>query len=110
MSDKKLTQETLLEILKKQFAFQHHRIGDLTRYKAHTQIKEIVEWYFRLNDMKLSDYEKGKIDTQQKSSVTRRKFERICDHMRCADILTPDSTYGDVARFVLNELGIEVTE
>lgn len=47
-------------------------------------------------------------------TVTEEEFENICDNMRCADILwdgdkqRAQSTYGDVARFVLEQVGVEV--
>ena len=47
-------------------------------------------------------------------TVTEEEFENICDNMRCADILwdgdkqRAQSTYGDVARFVLEQVGLEV--
>ena len=47
-------------------------------------------------------------------TVTEEEFENICDNMRCADILwdgdkqRAQSTYGDVARFVLEQAGVEV--
>ena len=47
---------------------------------------------------------------RQPKRVSREEFEKVCDSMRCADILSKDSTYGDVARFVLLEIGVEVEE
>jgi len=37
-------------------------------------------------------------------NLDKKQFEKLCDAMRCADILTPESTYGDIAMFIISWL------
>ena len=94
----KLTEEQLLRELRSGLN------GTGTTYKAYDQLGEIVREHFA--GLTLKEWIEKNI--QQKPRVSREKFNTICDAMRCADILTPDSTYGDVARFVLEWANIEI--
>lgn len=47
---KKLTEEELLVILKKQFAFQHHEFSKWAKEQAYSQLKEIAEEHFGLKN------------------------------------------------------------
>jgi len=111
--ENKLTKKELKQRLSEWFYYWQSQV-ESRDFRAYNQLNDIVEEHFHLKSLNLEEAERWvkadieKLRAQQKPRVSREKFNTICDAMRCADILTPDSTYGDVARFVLEWANIEI--
>ena len=113
----KLTEEKLIEVLWKVCDMAVSVDGELQDVvsQAYTQLKEIVEEHYRLSNLKLSDYEQGKILIKQKPKVSRGWVDRWNEKL--SQKLQRDAVKGTIVYVgslhlveMLKEIGVEVED